>query len=187
MKIKLLTLVLGLIFALPGFALAENVKPDTKGGVNENKPCDCHGEKRHHHMMHHDWQAKMAEREQKILTWVNQYTPDKKAEWEKVLSDKKTLHTKWMSPENAAKRDKWKEQKMAQMKDLTKQLEQGKITKEEFMKKVHGGKKMGHWRTFHDLEVAVEAKNDKHAAELLNQLLGQYKEHNQMLSDMLKQ
>jgi hypothetical protein len=186
MKIKLLTFVLVLSFALPGFALAEVTKPDAKEGVNEKKPCHCQGEKRHHHMMHHDWKAKMAEREQKILTWVNQYTPDKKAEWDKVLNDKKTLHAQWMSPENAANREKWKEQKLAQMKELTKQLDQGKITKEEFMKKIHGGKKMGHWKTFHDLEAAVEAKNDKQAAEQLNQLLGQYKEHNQMLSNLLK-
>jgi hypothetical protein len=45
---------------------------------------------------------------------------------------------------------------------------------------------MGHWKTFHDLEVAVEAKNNKHAAVLLNQLLEQYKQHNLMLKEMLK-
>ena len=33
----------------------------------------------------------MAEREQKLLAWVDQYTPDKKAEWTKVLAEKKEI------------------------------------------------------------------------------------------------
>jgi hypothetical protein len=137
-------------------------------------------------MMHRDWQAKIAERDQHLLTWVNQYSPNKKAEWTKVLDEKKTLHNQWMSPENATKREQWKQKKMAQMDELKKQLDEGKITKEEFIKKAHGGMDMSHWKTFHDLEVAVEAKNNKHAAVLLNQLLEQYKQHNLMLKEMLK-
>jgi hypothetical protein len=187
MKLRYLLFVFGLILAIPSFAQATPLVPDTKSGVADKRPCNCQEDKNHHHMMHRHWQEKMAARQQKTLFWVNQYTPDKKAEWTKVLQEKDTLRTQWMSPENASKRDKWKEQKMAQMKELRKQLEAGKITKEEFMKKIHGDKAMGHWKTFHDLEVAVEAKNDKHAAELLNQLLEQYKQHNQMMKDMLKQ
>jgi hypothetical protein len=188
MKLKLLVLALGLTLAMPGFALASPMVPDTTGGKADKGPCNCQEEKKHHQMMHHrHWQEKMAEREQKILTWVDQYTPGKKAEWTKVFAEKKSLRDQWMSPENASKREKWKEQKMTQMKELRKQLEAGKITKEEFMKKLHGDKAMGHWKTYHDLEVAVEAKNDKHAAQLLDQLLEQYKRHNQMLKVMLKQ
>jgi hypothetical protein len=187
MKLRYLLFAFGLILPIPGFAQASPLVPDTKSVEANKKTCNCQEDKRHHHMMHKHWQEEMAERQQKILSWVNQYTPDKKAEWTKVIKEKETLKTQWMSPENASKRDKWKEQKMAQMKELRQQLESGKITKEEFMKKVHGDKVLGHWKTYHDLEVAVEAKNDQHAAELLNQLLKQYKQHNQMMKDMLKQ
>lgn len=186
MNFKMLFLALGLLLSMPGFAAANPSAPDTHGGGQEGKaPCDCQ-EGKHHHMMHRDWQAKMAEREQKLLTWVNQYSPDKKVEWTKVLKEKKALRSQWMAPENAAKRDKWRKEKMAQMEGLKKQLDEGKITKEEFIKKAHGEKGMGHWKVYHDLKVAVEAKNNKHAAALLNQLLAQYKQHNQMLKEMLK-
>jgi len=187
MKLRYLIFVFGLILSIPGIAQASPLVADTKSGEADKRLCNCQEDNRHHHMMHRHWQEEMAERQQKILSWVIQYTPDKKAEWTKVLEEKETLRNKWMSPEYASKRDKWKEQKMAQMKELRTQLKAGKITKEEFMKKVHGNKAMGHWKTFHDLEVAVEAKNDKHAAELLNQLLQQNKQHNQMMKDMLKQ
>jgi hypothetical protein len=185
MKMKMLFLALGLLLATPGFASANPSVPDNHGGQEEKAPCDCQ-EGRHHQMMHRDWQVKMAEREQKLLTLVTQYTPDMKAEWTKVLDEKKALRSQWMSPENVEKREQWKQNKMAQMEDLKKQMDEGKITKEEFIKKAHGGKEMGHWKTFHDLEIAVEAKNNKHAAVLLNQLLAQYKQHNQMLKEMIK-
>jgi hypothetical protein len=44
---------------------------------------------------------------------------------------------------------------------------------------------MGHWKTFHDLKAAVEAKDNKKAAELLNQLLNQSKQHNEKIKTML--
>lgn len=185
LKIKMLFLALGLLLSMPGFAAANPPGPDANGGQTDKAPCNCQ-EGEHHHMMHRDWQAKMAEREQKLLTWVNQYSPDKKVEWTKVLNEKRALRSQWMAPENAAKRDKWRQEKMAQMDGLKKQLDEGKITKEEFVKKAHGEKGMGHWKVYHDLEVAVEAKNNKHAAVLLNQLLAQYKQHNQMLKEMMK-
>lgn len=181
MKLKMLFLTLGLLLSVPGLAAAHDTEP-----VNhEEKPCNCQ-EDNHRHMMHKDWHAMMAEREQKLLAWVDQYTPAKKGEWTKVLEEKKTLHKQWMSPENAAKREQWKKERMAKMEELKKQFKEGKLTKEEFMEKAHSGKKMGHWKTFHDLRLAVDKKDNKKAAVLLNQLLAQMKEHNQMMKDMLK-
>jgi hypothetical protein len=183
MKIKMLVLVMGLLFSLPGFAFAN---PPEQGDQAKKAPCDCQEEGKHHHMMHKDWQAHMAEKEQKLLTWVDQYTPDKKEEWTKVLEEKKALRNKWMSPENAQKREQWKKERMAKMEELKNQLDEGKITKDEFIQKVHGGKGMGHWKTFHELRMAVEKKDNQQAANLLNQLLEQYKQHNVKLNEMLK-
>lgn len=193
MKIRIFIVMLGLLLAMPGFTSA-NVQvpdasekptapsPDNKDGEKGTEECEC-DEKQEH--MHKDWQAKMAEREQKLLTWVDQFTPDKKADWTKVLAEKKELKSKWLSPENAEKREKWKQEKMAKIQELKKQLDEGKITKEEFVQKAHGGKAMGNWKTYHDLKTAVEAKNEKQAAELLNQLLEQSKQHNEKIKTML--
>lgn len=188
MKLKMLCLTLGLVLTIPSFAAANGRVPDTKGEQREDAPCDCQeGKEQHHHHMHRDWHAHMAEKEQKLLLWVGQYTPDKKAEWTKVLAEKKTLRNEWMSPENAEKREQWKKEKMAKMEELKKQFDEGKLTKEEFIKQAHGGKHMGHWKTFHDLRIAVEKKDNKRAALLLNQLLDQAKQHNQRMKEMLKQ
>lgn len=185
MKLKKLFLALGLVLFIPGFAAANGDVTDSNGKKQAEQPCDCQEGNQHHHMMQRDWQARIAEREQKLLTWVNQYTPDKKGEWTKVLEEKKTLRNKWLSPEFAGKREQWKKDKMAQMEELKKQLDEGKITKEEFIKKAHGGKDMGHWKSFHDLKLAIEAKDDKQSAVLLNQLLDQYKQHNISIKEML--
>jgi hypothetical protein len=192
MKKRMLIIVLGLLLAIPGWVSANVEVPDANGKQTEKpvpgsqdkedtEECDC--EKQEH--MHKNWQAKMAEREQKLLAWVDQYTPDKKAEWTKVLAEKKELRNKWLSPENAEKREKWKQEKMSKIQELKKQLDEGKITKEEFVQKAHGGKAMGNWKTFHDLKAAVESKNDKTSAELLNQLLDQSKQHNEKIKAML--
>lgn len=185
MKWKMLFVALGLIFSVPSFAAAHPSMQNIDGEKGKAEPCDCQDDK-HHHMMHRDWEAKMAEREQKLLAWVSQYTPEKKADWTKVLNQRKTLYTQWKSPENMKKREQWKKEKMAKMEELKKQLDEGKITKEEFMQKAHNSKMIGTWKTYHELEIAVEAKNNKKAATLLNQLLNHYKQHNQMLQDMLK-
>jgi hypothetical protein len=196
LKFRLLITFLGLLLAMPGFISANVHTPDSsekpaekrpvpgsqeKEGDKDSEECDC--EKQEH--SHKHWQAKMLEREQKLLAWVDQYTPDKKAEWTKVLTEKKELRNKWLSPENAEKREKWKQEKMANIQELKKQLDEGKITKEEFVQKAHGGKTMGHWKTFHELKAAVEAKDDKQARELLNQLLEQSKQHNEKIKAML--
>jgi hypothetical protein len=185
MKMKLMILALGLLLSIPGFASATGTTPELKDGHAEKAPCDCHDGKGHHDM-HRDWQAKMAEREQKLLTWVDQYTPEKKAEWTKVLAEKKALQAKWHSPEFAKKHEEWKKQKLAKIQELKKLFEEGKLTKEEFFKKIHGDKDFGHWKTFHDLKIAVDSGDKKKAAENLNLLLGQYKQHNQMMKEMMK-
>ncbi|PLS07258.1 hypothetical protein [Neobacillus cucumis] len=179
MKLKGFILTLTLLL-MPTAAFANGGIPAN----HEDKPCDCKGGKRQH-MTHKDWQAMMAEREQKLLVWVTQYTPDKKAEWTKVLEEKKKLRTQWLSPENLAKREQWKKERMAKIEELKKQFESGKMTKEEFIKQAHGGKEMGHWKTFHELRIAVDKKDNKQAAVLLNQLLEQTKQHNQLMKEKL--
>ncbi|WP_160719103.1 hypothetical protein [Bacillus sp. USDA818B3_A] len=175
----------GFVFAaalllMPSAVLANHTIP----AAHDEKPCDCKDGKRDH-MTHKDWQSMMAKREQKLLVWVSQYTPEKKAEWTKVLEEKKNLRTQWMSPENSTKREQWKKERIAKIEELKKQLESGKITKEEFFKQAHGGKEMGHWKTFHELRIAVDKKDNKQAAALLNQLLVQTKQHNQLLKEKL--
>ena len=185
MKKIMSLLALGLILSVPGMAAANHTAPDTTNGTQREKaPCDCH-EDGHHHMMHKDWQAKMEERQKMLLSWVDQYTPEKKAEWTAVIAEKKTLSNQWMSPENAAKREQWKKEKMAKIDQLKKQFDAGKITKEEFIKQAHGGKEMSHWKTFHESRLAVEKKDNKQAALLLNQLLVQTKQHNEKIKGLL--
>jgi len=178
MKFRGLVLTLA-ILVMPTVALA-----NTFPANHQEKPCDCK-EGKHHHMTHKDWQAMMAEREQKLLAWVSQYTPEKKAEWTRVLKEKKNLRNQWMNPENSVKREQWKKERIAKMEALKKQFESGKITKEEFIKQSHGGKEMGHWKTFHELRIAVDKKDSKQAAILLNQLLEQTKQHNQLMKEKL--
>jgi hypothetical protein len=185
MKLKMLILITGLLLSVPGFATANQSVPDTSNGEQREKaPCDCQ-EGKHHHM-HRDWQAKMAEREKMLLSWVGQYTPEKKAEWTKVLAEKRTLSNQWMSPEYAEKREQWKKEKMAKIDELKKQFDAGKITKEEFIKQAHGGKEMAHWKTFHELRIAVDKKDNKQAGLLLNQLLDQTKQRNEKIKELLK-
>ncbi|MEW9053927.1 MAG: hypothetical protein AB2392_22430 [Neobacillus sp.] len=185
MKFRMLLLVIGLFFFLPGMNIADAAlkpNPDVKQGEKNAEECDC--EEREH--SHKDWKAKMEEREKNLLAWVDQYTPDKKDEWTKVIAEKKDLRAKWLAPEFSEKREKWKQEKMAKIQDLKKQLEEGKITKEQFVEKAHGSKSLAQWKTFHELKAAAEAKDDKKAATLLNQLLDQQKQHNQKMKDMMK-
>ncbi|MDP4087514.1 MAG: hypothetical protein Q8934_23405, partial [Bacillota bacterium] len=128
---------------------------------------------------------KVKQKEQQLLLWVDQYTPEQKAEWVKVIQEEKTLRDKWLSPEFAKQRKQWKQEKMAKIQELKKQYDEGKITKEELMKKAHGGKDFAHWKTFHELKEAVEKKDSKEAKQLLNLMLQQHKEHNEMVKEML--
>lgn len=196
MKIKMLLFVFSLMLSIPGIVAANGSMPaadevlaekmpvkdsQLEKGKMEAEECDCEKQEE----MHRNWQAKMAEREQKLLIWIELYTPEKKAEWTKVLEEKKQLRDKWLSPELAQKRETWKQEKMAKIQELKKQLDEGKITKEEFVKQAHGGKQLGNMKTFHELKDAVEAKNSKKAAELLNQLLEQTKQHNEKMKEMI--
>ncbi|NRD79271.1 hypothetical protein HPT25_18080 [Bacillus sp. BRMEA1] len=190
MKLKSIVLSAGLLFSVPGLAGAQGTVPDTNSDqrtiTDPNKPCNCQDDgSRHHHMHHKDFQAIMAQREQNLLTWVGQYTPEKKAEWTTVLAEKKQLFNQWMSPANAKKREQWKSEKMAKFNALKKQLDEGKITKEEFVKKIHDGKEKGHWKTYHELKLAVEKKDNTQAAALLNQMLVHYKQQNAKMKGLL--
>lgn len=172
MKRKLVVIVAILLLAIPAFAQANHQVPADNGAVTDTK-----------HQQ--DWEEKRAERERLLLSWVDEFTPEKKAEWTKVLEERKALRNKWMSPENAEKREQWKKDKIAKITELRKLVEEGKITKEEFIHKLHGEKGMGYWKYYHDLESSVAEKDQKQSAELLNQLLAKYKEHNQIMAEML--
>ncbi|MGJ7909742.1 hypothetical protein [Neobacillus sp. LXY-1] len=185
MKSKIFLLLMGILFTAPGIGGAVGTVPNTHDHFHDQE-CDCEAEEgSQHHKRTKDWQSFIAEREKQLLGYVNQFTPEKKAEWTKVLEEKKQLRNKWMSPENAAKREQWHKEKMEKMQKLRKQLEEGKITKQEFVKQIHGGKDMGHWKSFHELEIAAEKKETKQATTLLNQLLRQYEEHNKRLKELL--
>ncbi|GHH96789.1 hypothetical protein [Neobacillus kokaensis] len=172
MKLNVFILALGLIFSTSGFATAQGTVPDTNRDHQ-------------HHKMHKDWHVQMLEREQKLLSWVEQYTPEKKSEWTQAIEEKKELRKQWKKPENAKKREQWKKEKLEKMQNLKKLLEEGKITKEQFMKEIHGGKYMAHWKKFRDLQTAIENKDDKQAKDILNQLLDHYKAHNAKMKEML--
>lgn len=182
MRKKWIGIMLGLCLVMPGIASANGHMTEGKcRGTNE----DCL-EKRSHHMMDKNWQEKMKQKQQLLLTLVNKYTPEKKKEWEAVIKERNNLIKKWSSPEFAKKRQQWKKSKMAQMEELNKQYEEGKITKEEFLKKIHNGKETGHWKLYHELKESVKNHDDKKTAELLNQLLAHYKQKNEKMKAALK-
>ncbi len=165
MRLKVGLLALVFVFSLHGYTEAHGHVPDT------NKE--------------QEWHMKMLEREQQLLSWVDQFTPEKKAEWSKVLEEKKKLRSKWMSPENAKKREQWKKERMKKIQELKKQLKEGKITKEQFVKEIHGGKGMADWTSFRELRAAIENKDEKSAKNILNRLLTHYKVHNEKLKEKL--
>ncbi len=186
MIVKIILMALGIMIAIPSLSMA-NVVAAAQLQTQQPKMVhkDCH-EGHHHSMNDEKWQEKMQERDQQIRSWVAKYTPEKNQEWDKVLTEGKTLHEKWHSPEFTQKREQWKKNKIAQMQALKKAYEDGKITKEEYIAKAHQGMKMGAWKTYHDLKTAVEANNAQQAKALLNQLLTAYKLHNEKMKSMIQ-
>jgi hypothetical protein len=177
-KIRMTVLLLAALL-IPGAALASNT---TNKGAKES--CNCH-DKRNHHMMDKNWHEKMKLKEQKLLSLAAVYTPEKQKEWSKVISERNKLREKWLSPEYAEKREKWKIKNKARVEALQKELNSGKITKEEFMKKVHGEKMLNSWKTYNELMDAVKNNNKKSAAVRLNQLLIQYEKESEMMKTAL--
>jgi hypothetical protein len=179
---KLIGILLGLCLLLPSIVMANGNLPQEKcKGTNK----DCY-EKRSHHMMDKNWKEEMKKKQQLLLSFVNKYTPEKKKEWEAVIKDRNKLIEKWSSPQYAEKRKQWKKIKMAKIEELHKQYEEGKISKEEFLKKVHSGKEMGHWKIYQEIQTSVKNHDDKKIAQLLNQLLEHYKQKNEMMKAALK-
>jgi hypothetical protein len=185
-KKKIFLFTAGLFLLMPSFGLATESVPNMKQEIRDHDQDKCHHEK-HGDMLNKNWQEKIQAKEQQLLQWVDQYTPEKKAEWTKVVQEEKTLREKWLSPEFAKQRELWKKEKMAEMQELKKLYEEGKLTKEELISKAHGGKDFAHWKTFHELKEAVDEKDTEEVKQLLNQLLVQHKEHNEMVKQMLKQ
>ncbi|MCQ6279164.1 hypothetical protein [Bacillus sp. EB600] len=183
-KKKVIGLVLGLFLVLPGMAFANGTMSNTtnKGENSTENRLD----QRHYQMMDKNWQEKMKQKQQKLLSFVNKYTPEKTQEWEAVIKDRNRIIEKWQSPQFAEKRQQWKKEKMAKFEGLHKQYEEGKITKEEFVKKVHGGKETGHWKIYHELKDSVKNNNHKRTAQLLNQLLTHYKKQNEIMNAAMK-
>ncbi|WML52800.1 hypothetical protein RCG17_26150 [Neobacillus sp. PS3-12] len=179
---KLIGILLGLCLLLPSIAMANgNSLQEKCKGTN----MDCY-EKRSHHMMDKNWKEEMKKKQQLLLAFVNKYTPEKKKEWEAVIKDRNKLIEKWSSPQYAEKRKQWKKIKMAKIEELHKQYEEGKISKEEFLKKVHSGKEMGQWKIYQEIQTSVKNHDDKKTAQLLNQLLEHYKQKNEMMRAALK-
>lgn len=181
---KTLFLSLGLFLMIPNLSLAVGVTTDMQQKQVKMVHKDFHDG--HHRMNDQQWQAKMKERESELLSLVSQYSPEKKQEWEKVIAEGKTLRTQWLSPEFSAKREQWKKEKIAKMQALKKAYEDGKITKDEFFAKIHGGQKMGNWKTYHDLKTAVANKNEQQIKSLLDQMLSQAKMRNEKMKIMIQ-
>jgi hypothetical protein len=182
MKKQIIGILLGFCLVMPGIALANGNMADGKcKGTNE----DCY-DKRSHHMMDKDWQAKMKQKQQMLLSFVNKYTPEKKKEWEAAIAERNKLMEKWFSPQFAEKRKQWEKSKKAKIDELHKQFKEGKISKEEFMKKIHSGKEMGHRKIYQELKDSLKNHDDKKTAQLLNQLLTHFKQKNEMMKAALK-
>lgn len=183
-KRKIVLLAAGIFLAIPSFGMAHGATPNANQQIRHHDKDECHHEK-HGEMTEKNWQEKVKEKEQQLLLWVDQYAPEQKDEWVKVIQEEKALRDKWLSPEFSKQREQWKQEKMAKIQELKNQFDEGKITKEELMKKAHGGKDFAHWKTYHDLKEAVEEKDNKEAKQLLAQMLQQHKQHNEMVKEML--
>lgn len=179
-------LLVGLLVAVPGLSMANGMERDKVGEKSTVQKEAHHGSQPQHFRNKQNWEEKMKENDTLLLSWVNTYSPEKKQEWTKVIAEGKDLRAKWHSPEYAKQREQWKMKKMAQMESLKKSFEQGKITKEEFYSKLHGAGNMEFWITYHELKMAVEAKDQQKAKKLMDQMLVQYKMHNEKIKSMMK-
>lgn len=181
---KIVLLIVGILLSIPSMGLANGMAPFSQ----QEQPGVSHRDGHHGHYQMNDqhWKKKMQEREQQILSWVSKYAPEKKQEWQKVMNEGNSLRDKWLSPEFATKREQWKKNKLAQMQALKKAYDDGKITKEEFFAKVHGGKKIAGWKTYHSLKTAVENNDTEQAKAQLDKLLSYYKTHNEKLKSMIQ-
>lgn len=167
---------------LPGMTLANGFMPKSYVQIDSK---GLNGQHQHlHHKNDHNFQEKMNEKEQNLVTLVKQYTPDQIDEWTKVIEERKNLREKWLSPEYSEKRAQWKKEKIGKIQELKEQYDAGKITKEDFIKYAHGGKELD-WKMYHSLMKAVENSNDKQVTLLLNKMLAQYKQHNKLLKSAI--
>lgn len=174
-----MSVVFGLCLLVSGTALANGNMPKEK--CNGNRDCYEKGTN-----LDKNWQEKMKQKQQILLSLVNKYTPEKKKEWEAVIKERNLLMQKWLSPQFAEKREQWKKENMGNVEDLHKQYEEGKITKEEFLKQIHKGKELGHWKIYQELKESLKNHDDQKTAQLLNRLLVHYKQKNEKLKAVMK-
>ncbi|MDP4171382.1 MAG: hypothetical protein Q8906_12290 [Bacillota bacterium] len=181
---KLLPGVLILSLAIPTLAFAE------VGGNEQNKHQNM--EHRHHQNgKHHHCHEMMQAKEKKLLSLVDKYTPNQRAQWNQALKERKTLFKQMSSPEFKAKREQFWKAKKAEVSELRKQLKEGKITKEEFMQKMQEKKQNFHAQkqkyriAQRELKNAVKNNDSQMAAKWLNELLAQLQQHNQWMKDRM--
>ncbi|WP_156424275.1 hypothetical protein [Bacillus sp. FJAT-27445] len=128
--------------------------------------------------------------DEEYMKWAEKYTPDKVGEWKAVLAERNQLKKRWLSPEMAAKREAFKKERHErhrEMIELKKQLEDGKITREEYRKKAYEKMRNGMSRKMKgnalslNLRIAIEKDNSQQAALSMNELLDFFRQHNEVL------
>ncbi|WML48867.1 hypothetical protein RCG23_01700 [Neobacillus sp. PS3-34] len=184
MKKQLLTGLLALSLTIPGVAAAEGFK-------SEMADHSRYMESGKHHSGREHCKGKMEERETMLLSWVEKYTPEQKDRWNQAIKERKEIVNKWHSPQFAKKREEWKRARMAKKAELKKQVEEGKISKEEMKQKFREKRqkfhkmKQEHYKTFNDLQTAVKNNDQKQAAQLLDKILVQMEQHNKWMKDKM--
>lgn len=173
MKKFSLGLAFFLLFTIPQMVMAISPILDTSG----KEIHDGHNR----HQMHQNCREKMRAKERKLLSLVSRYTPEKKAEWVKVMAERDQLRAKWFSPEFSKKREQWKKEKQQRM------AEREQRGNGEVPRKHDHETKIGRWKMYHQLKSAVESDNDKQAAKILNQILMHYKKHNEVMKKALNE
>ncbi|OCA81538.1 hypothetical protein A8F94_21940 [Bacillus sp. FJAT-27225] len=186
---RLVSAIVSLLLVLPSVAAANTMVQNPEKNHNETEIHDCPMGR--HSKERIPFEVKQAE----LQSWAETYTPDKAAEWRTVLAERNQLHEKWMSAEMAPRRESWKQEKQArieEIKSLRRQLEEGKMTREEFLKRVHekmhgkGASKLkGHF-IYPRLKAAVEKGDKKQAAQLLDDMLLFFKSHNERMAERMK-
>ncbi|RHW38058.1 hypothetical protein D1B31_14860 [Neobacillus notoginsengisoli] len=134
-------------------------------------------------------------KENEIISWAEKYTPEKAEEWKAVFAERKVLKERWLSPEMKDKRESWKKEKakrIGEIQELKKQFEEGKLTREDYLKQAYEKikqskpKLMKGYGSYFKLKEAVEQNDAGKAAALLNELLEFQKQHNETLKARLE-
>lgn len=185
--LRLIAGFFSLMLVLPGFAFAE--------GAIENNSIEAHSAGKCEKGSCAHYQVHRELKETEIMIWAEKYTPGQAGEWKAVFAERKALEARWLSPEMKGKRDAWKEERVRRFEEiaeLKKQMAEGKITREEYVKQSYEKMKRGHGKAMRGhavylrLKEAAETNNAKEAASLLNELLEFHRQHNEKLKVRLE-